>query len=386
MGIIQRIAARLGYTPLTSELSTAYASRFADDALAQITLDDWLGALPESVAVTRRNALQVSTVAAARHVIASTNGRLPLVADAGGVRLETQPQLLGQVERGVPLATTMTWTYDALLFYPCTWWRVTERDWYGWPIWAEWLDRSRVDQDDAGRVVKIDGEPVKPGAPIGRRPEDVIRFDSPLGDGLLSLGRKTIQRALALDLSAALAEDNPVPTVELHNEAGVELTPDEREELLLNWSNSRRKRGVAYTPKGLKVIPHGAAPQQLLIDGRRAISLDVVRHANLPAWAASTAIEGATMTYDNRSLRNWELLDLTLAAYHTAVAGRLSLGDITPRGWQVRVDTDELTRPDEKTRFETYEIGKRAGFIDNAWIAGREGWATTPADTTRSAQ
>lgn len=370
MGILDGIAHRLGYTPLTGELaalSTQYTSRFSDNGyLSDITLDDWLGALPDYVAVNRDNAMTVATVAASRHTIATTNGRLSLYLEKGGVTAPLQPQLLEQAERGIPMSTTMTWTTDSLFFHPCTWWVVTERDAYGWPIWVDNIvDRSRAGLDSAGRLIAVDRKPV--------RPEDVIRFDSPLGDGFLRNARKNIQRAIALDLSAALAEDNPVPTVELHNEGGIPLTEAERETLLDNWQASRRRRGVAYTPKGLKVIPHGQAPQQLLIDGRRAISLDLIRQASMPAWAASTAIEGATMTYDNRSLRNWELIDLTLAPYHAAIAGRLSLPDVTPRGSKVKVGVDELTRPDQKTRFETYKLGIDGGFIDDAWITAQEG-------------
>lgn len=375
MGLLDRLAAALGYTPLTRELSTEYASRFSDnDHLADITLDDWLGDLPDYVAVNRSNAMQVATIAAGRHVIAGTGGRLPLVASQGGVRAALQPALLQQPERGTPRSTTLTATLDALYFHPFTWWHVLERDFYGWPTKVEWVSHARAGLDSQQRLIKVDNVPIDPA--------DVIRFDSPLGDGLLKNARKNIQRAIAIDIAAALAEDNPVPTVELHNESGTELNQEEIDELLDKWSSARRRRGVAYTPKSLKVIAHGQHSQQLLIDGRKSISLDLIRQANLPAWAASTAIEGATMTYDNRNLRNWELLDLTLAPYLTAIGDRLSMPDVTPRGWTVKVDVDELTRPDEKTRFETYEIGKRAGFIDNAWIAAREGWPTVPEEAT----
>lgn len=381
VGFVENTLARIGLMPrphvMAQATSIPYVSRFAqDNHLAHITLDDWLGALPDHVTVTRDAAMRVGAVAAARHIVAGTLGRLPLYLEVGGIRAEHQPRVMRQLERGVPLSTTLTWAYDALMFWPCTWFVVRDRDAYGWPRWYEWIAQHRADIDDAGNLAKVDGEPVAAG--------DVVRVDSPLGHGLLHNARKDIQRAIALNLSAALAEDNPVPTVELHNESGIELTNDEREQLLTNWSAARRKRGVAYTPKGLKVIAHGTAPEQLLIDGRRAIALDLIRHANLPAWAASTAVEGATMTYDNRAMRNWELIDLTLAPYMKAFADRFSMNDLTPRGSAVRVDTSELTQPDQKTRFETYALGKQHGFIDNAWIAAQEGWATVPKEAPRT--
>ena len=56
------------------------------------------------------------------------------------------------------------------------------------------------------------------------------------------------------------------------------------------------------------------------------------------------------------------------------------MNDLTPRGSRVQVDTGELTMPDQETRFRTYGIGKKFGFIDNAWIAQQEGWATVPKE------
>lgn len=357
-------------------LGDGYASQYAGDHLAEITLEDWLGALPDYVAVNRQNAITIASVDAARNAIAPTVGRIPFYAEKGGRRVPQaqQPALLvGSLEAGVPRSTTMTWTVDAMFFQPCTWWHVLDRDYYGWPRLVEWVSLSRAGLDKDGRLVKVDRQPVAP--------ENVIRFDSPLGDGFLKNAAKDIRRAIAINLAAAKAEDSPIPAVELHDELGVDLAPGDRDKLLDAWAAARRTRGVAYTPKGIKVIPHGKPADALLIDGRKQISLELIRHASLPAWAASTAVEGATMTYDNRALRNWELLDLTLSPYITAIEERLTMPDVTPSGWAVKGDTDQFTRDDMKTRFEAYEIGKRGGFIDNEWIAEQEGWADVPADT-----
>lgn len=344
-------------------------SPFADNShLADLTLSELYG-YAETIRATRSRAMQVPTIIAGRNVIAGTLGRLRLYTEKDSVRLPKQPTLFSQFERGVPCSTTMTWTIDSLIFYPCTWWHVLERDVYGWPVWVEWVPQGKAGLDSDGNLIKIGDKPVKP--------EDVIRFDSPTGSGLLVDGARTIRRAIAIEEAAALAEDNPVPTIELHNE-GDSLTKDEIEELLEMWQASRRRRGVAYTSKNVKAIPHGQNPSQLLVEGRRAISLDLIRAMTVPAWAASTAVEGATMTYENRQSRNWELIDLALAPYMAAIVERLSMPDVTPRGHRVKFDTDDLTKPDQKTRFETYAIGKDKGFIDNEWIAQQEGWATTP--------
>lgn len=348
------------------------------DHLYKIALEGFLGALPDYVAVNEANALQLGTVDSAHARISGTLGRLTPYAKQGGSRVPQPagPALLrnGSLELGVPRSTTLRHTFGALFFQPCTWWVVRKRDFYRWPELVEWVPLNKAGLDSDGRLVKITG-----GAPFDPD-RDVIRFDSPLGNGFLRNARRDIQRALAISLAAAKAEDSPIPAVELHDELGVQLPQKDIDDLLDKWAEARRKRGVAYTPKGLKVIPHGQPADRLLIDGRRAINLELVRHSQLPAWAVQNAVDGATMTYDNRSLRNWELLDLGLAPYVSAFTDRLSMPDVTPRGWEIDLDTDDFTKPDMNTRFEAYAAGKNAGFVTNQMIAEWEGWATVPPE------
>lgn len=366
VGIFDTVAKRLGFTRLVSEqaqLGVASPWR-SDDILHQVTLAE-LYELSDNVPVTRLNALTVGTVAAGRQIIAGTVGRIPLFTEQRGLRMPNQPQLMQQPERGLARSTSITWLVDDLIFYPCAWWHVTDRDAYGWPTWVERVKQSDARLDADGRLIGIGNRPVKD--------ENVIRFDSPTGEGLLAHAKKTIRRALAIEIAAAFAEENPVPSIDLHDEGDTQLTREQVNDLVEQWREARRKGGVAYTPKSVRATAMGAHSSQLLIDGRRALSLDLVRHMGLPAWAASTAVEGATMTYDNRAMRNWELIDLTLGPYLAAIADRLSLPDVTPRGWATRFDLDTLTRPDAKTRFETYAIGLDKGFIDQAYIDAQEG-------------
>ncbi len=363
-----RIGAAFGFARLNVESPWADTSSLVTADLA--AMYGWADE-HQAFRITRKRAMQIATISAGRNVIAGMGGRLPMFAQKAGVNVEPQPSLLGQLERGLARATTMTWVYDDLLFHPLCWLHVTERDFYGWPMWVKRVPHDQAKLDAAGNLIGYGNVEVKPA--------DVIRIDSPLGSGLLIDAERTIQRIITIEVAAALAEDNPVPTIELHND-GDKLDAKEKEELLDLWSAARRKRGVAYTSKGVKAIEHGQNPAQLLIEGRRALSLDAVRHLNLPAWAASTAVEGGDLTYDNRSLRNWELIDITLSPFFAAVDGRLSLPDVTPRGWNTVTDTDQLTTPDQKTRFEAYGIGKQYSFIDNDWIAAQEGWARVPKD------
>ena len=350
--------------------ATAVSSPWADTSnLAQHTLAE-LFQLADGVGVTRDRAMRIPTVAKGRRMIAGTVGRLSLVSTKRGRRTPFQLPLLAQPERDRPLSATLTWTADALMFYPRTWWIVTERDSAGWPRWVRWLDWADAEQDSDGRLVKAWGQPVTS--------RDVITFEG-IDAGLLHDGRETIQRTIVINKAASLAEANPVPSVDLHWD-GEDIDDDDIDKLIARWVTARKSHGVGYSSKGLKVSALGLQPEQLLIDGRRALLAELVRQIGLPAWAADVAVEGQSMTYTNRASRNWELIDLACAPIMTAITGRLSMQDVTPQGWQTSFVTDELTRDDIKTRFETYRVGlgqtdQHRAFITLDQIAEWEGWA-----------
>lgn len=374
MSIFDKALAAIGYAPVARSLAVDVLKSpwSSSDELTKWTMDDVFGIPfdPTSVRVNRATAMRIATVAKARNAVATTVGRLGLYNQKGNLRAPQQMSLLAQPERNVPLSTTLTWTVDALIFYPCTWWHVVDRDAYGWPKWVEWIDRGRVTLDKDGRLTKIDNVEVDP--------KNVIRFDSPLGTGLLDIARDTIARAIKINRAAANAEENPVPSIDLHHEdANATLTKTEIADLVEQWRQARIKGAVAYTPKSIKANTMGAQPEQLLIDGRKQIQLELARHLNVPAWVLDVELGGSSLTYQNRQSRNAELIDLALSPYMQAIVGRLSLGDVTPQGWRVLFDTDDLTKPDQKTRFDTYAIGIDKGFVTKEQVVAWEGWDTT---------
>lgn len=380
-GVFSRVGTALGLRPsaaVSLAMSTELAAPWADDStLVDVTpdqwLDLWLGGDLSALRMTRNRAMGIGTVAKVRHVIAITVGRLTLVTKREGVVMPAR-QILWQPERGRTRFQSIVDLVDELIFHPRAWWVVVERDAYGWPSWVELVKYAEGGMNNDGTRLLRTGKTSVPAA-------DVIEFPSPLGNGVLIDGAETLRRAYAINKAAALAEDNPVPTVELHNTSPEPISPEEKEALLDGWSNSRRKRGVAYTSKGVEVKTHGVHPEQLLIEGRKAINLEITRQMNASAWIADVAVEGSTLKYENRALRNWELLDLNCAPYLSAIAERLTLGDVTPRGWVVEFDTDALTRPDEKTRAETAKVWIEAG-ADPGEVLAREGLSVRSGGAT----
>lgn len=362
--LIDRIAAALSPTSRATEV---LASPWADPShLAHITLESLYG-LVDTRPVTRSRAMRVAAVSKARRIIAPRIGTLPLQAVKAG-RPAPAPAIITQPEDGLPRSVTITWTVDSLFFYGRAWWKVTRRGHDGFPMAVEWIPEGQATVTD-GQLTAAYGKPVDP--------RDAIRFDAP-DSGLLIDAAETIRRAVTLNRSAERAEQNPIPIVNLKNN-GEDLSDDEIDAMIARFETKRANSAVGYTSRGLEVQTFGAPPENLLIDARKQIVLEIARHTGIPAHRLDVAIEGSSLTYTNRQSENQQLIDDVLAPYLTAVADRLSLDDITPHGTTVVFDTDELTTPPIGERMQSWATAIDAGIMTIDEVREREGLTPTPA-------
>lgn len=333
--------------------------------LENVTFDMLYG-IGVSGSVGRSAALGVATVAAGRDVLTGRLSRCPLVElDSNGQPSATQPALLLQPEAGRPRSQTMIWTFDAMFFHGRSFWEVTEREATGFPKRVRLVPEDQAETNDQGQMVKAFGADVEP--------RNSMRIDGP-HEGLLNRGADTIRRAIRLNRAAAKAENNPVPSVDIHND-GEDLSKDEIDQLLGRWIKAREATGVGYSSKQVKVNTLGQAAEQLMIDGRKAITLELLRHmgaASNPEIAAAAA-EGTSLTYTNKASREAALIDNYLRPYMTALEDRLSMDDVRPHGRKVRISTDELTREDTATRYGNYKAGKELEIITTDDIKKAEG-------------
>lgn len=329
-------------------------SPWADTSTLEKATFDHLLDMQENLPVTRNRAMKLPVIAKARRIIATNIGKLPLtVAGSDGLPLPHQPLITTQPEPGLSRVTTLTWTADALMFYPFAFWLITSRDYQGFPKSVRWVPNDRAEVNDSGQLVRAFGERVAA--------NDSIRFDSP-DHGLLTDASDVIRRAIRLNAAASNAEDNPVPAVDLHNE-GDDMTDEEIDTMIARWQRARRGSGVGYSSRSLTVNTLSSPPENLLIAGRREIILELARAAGVPAWAVDAPIEGSSMSYQNRASRNRELIDNSLSPYMEVITGRLSMNDVTPRGQTVEFLTDPMTRPEAKERYEAYKIAIDAGLM-----------------------
>lgn len=327
-------------------------------------------AVPTAGRVSRRQALQVPAVKGARDFVCNSLGGLPLhLLDGDGARIRSS--LFEQPEPDVPRSVTMARTFEDMLFEERAWWRVLARDWRGYPVSVRRLDARSVTVRRDGKVY-VSRNGMHTGTATEWVPDaDLIRFDSPTC-GLLTAGARAIRTCLLLDEAARRNADG-VPPMEFFTPVeGVDPEPDEVETAMGDYNAAKKKRAATYVGAALKHNIVGFNPEQLqMADQRQHAVLEIARLAGLDA--EDLGVSTTSRTYLNGDSRRQDRITRTLGPYATAVEDRLRMGDITPRGQSARFDFGAFLRPDDKTRFEAYEIGLRIGATTAERIAQAEG-------------
>lgn len=287
--------------------------------------------------LSRESVMAIPAMARQRHLIAGQLARCPLVvldaATATDTPLPTQPRWATRTDGTVHPYHRMLWTADDLIFH-------------GWSVWsttrghgdellaADRIPPDRWDMDEVGRI-SVDDELVTA--------DEVIALPGP-HEGVLNFGGNALRRTIANLDAAANAARNPSAYLELHYTGDDDLTDAEIDAHIGRWAKARRGEngGVAWTNKVLEVREHGTHESHLLIEGRNADAVDVSRLVSSPAAMADATNAGASLTYETTAGRNGQFLDYGVSLYMDAIAARLSMDDVVPRGQRVAFDTTQL--------------------------------------------
>lgn len=319
--------------------------------------------------VTRAEALSVPAVLRGRNKICDSVSTLPLT-QFGPDRRAVSLSLLDQIDPDVANVVTLAQTVEDLLFEGISWWRKTGYGWDGFPTSARHLDFSSVSlnppegrspaplpsgYDPRGGVVWVDGVEVE-----GR---ELIRFDSP-NPGLLHTAGRSIRKALLLDRTTEMYADNPRPLDYLS--AGPEaedLDDDEVPGLLAKWRAWRKGGSTAYLPKALiyNSVDSPTPADMQLVELQKQAWLEIANAIGLDP--EDLGVSTTSRTYFNAVDRRQTTVNEVYSPYMQAITSRLSMGDVTKRGYRVAFDLDDYLRADPLTRWQTYEIANRMGAI-----------------------
>jgi hypothetical protein len=384
---VVELAARRLATASTYVLPSPLSTASLDPALAAA-----FGISTASDTVTRREAMGIPAVRRARQIIAGTIGTFEWQALRGDdVVLDgTTAALLAQPDPDCTPQFVYSWTVDDLIFHGISWWHVTDRDTRDYPAAVERVARERV-------LVQYEGDRYRAyldGREIPDR--DLIRFDGP-DEGVLNLPGTALRTALMLDSAVRRFARLDVPlgyltpregARELSTEPGsaglgTPEAPDDRSEvelLLDTWEDARQRRSTGYLNAATAYETVQLDARQIqLAEAKQEQTGDIARMFNLPPRYVA-APQASSMTYSTTEGDRRELYDLTLRQYVTAIAQRLSMGDVSPRGQRVAPDVLSWLHGDTLAVLQAGQIGIATGVLDAEEVRTR--WLKLPAAST----
>ena len=304
-------------------------------------------------AISRAAAMSVPAVAAGRDLVVGTLAPLGLALIRDDVEQPT-PTLLERPDPRFTRYEWLAWVLDDLIFESeCICW-IRTRTWNGYPGSLERLDPTSLNLTKVGDLEYMD-------CVIPR--QDLVRFGGG-GDGIRYSGRRIIRTALRLEQAARNDAETPLPALDLHNN-GPDLDAVTKTELLDGWRQARASTGggVAYTNSSLEARPLGwSSADRQLVEGRRYVAVEIARLMGLDAADLDAAQAGSSITYQNTVSQVRNRLQ-RLAGYRAAIEQRLSMPDLTPRGYTVRFDTDEISGDEVATRYGAYAVAIASGVL-----------------------
>lgn len=300
------------------------------------TLDDYIYG---RAAISRQEALAVPAVKRARDLICGGIGQFPLcLLDPDG-----KPQdwsLLSQPEAGIARSVSITRIVEDMLLTERAWWHVTHVGWHGKPA-----EVVRLTPETVTVVPQYVSYPYGQ-AKVWPEISGLIRIDSPNG-GLLTASAG-IRAYIALARISMQAVDG-APPIDWFTAGDDSDDPedDEVQDTLDDWATARRLRRTAFVPNHLKYNRDGFNPEQLqMSDAREFAITEIARLTGIDAEELS--VSTTSRTYFNAQDRRRDRLESVLGPYMTAIEGRLTMEDVTPRGYRVVFDTSSYLRLDDQ--------------------------------------
>lgn len=316
---------------------------------------------------TREAALGVPAVLRGRNMLCNI-ATLPLrLLDPA--RKPVRDPLFDQIDPQTANVVTLAATVEDLIFDGLGWWEVLERGWNGYPTSARHVDSQRVTINppqgyqnrlpsgfDPASTIWVDGKP--------RKDQDFIRFDSP-NPALLIAGRRAIRRAILIEDTAAMYAEDPRPfDYFTPSDNAAALDEESVRSILSSWIAARRKRATGFVPETVKYntvqSPNPADLQLVQLQQRAA--LDIANAIGIDP--EDLGISTTSRTYQNATDRRQDRVNDVLSAYMRAITDRLSMGDVTRRGYRVVFDLDDYMRADPTTRWATYKTSVDLGVRD----------------------
>jgi len=302
-----------------------------------------------SVGTAEERALSIPTITRSRSMLTTMVGGLDLKQYTLAWNGEDYEKIYVEGEswmtRPDPRVTRqfmIAQTVSDLMFYGAACWYVLDRYSTGFPSKFQWLPMGNITTPD-NAPPQYFGNPAAVefnGVELDR--SRVVFFLAP-DQGIIYTGSRTIDIALRLDQAARRFALTEVAMGYLQQTEGSEpLSGEELAELASSWSNVRNKSAIGALNASVKYVEFSGDPQKLqLTEARQHSALELSRLAGVPAYLVS-APTSSGMTYNNAQEQRVDLWIWGAKPYATAIAERLSMDDILPRGRHVEFDTSDI--------------------------------------------
>lgn len=216
---------------------------------------------------------------------------------------------------------------------------------------------------DSALVFHVPSRWVTPGNPLGMSPLEK--------SGLVSLAK------MAQDFGRDWFLRGAVPSAILRSDK--ELTTEQADDLLARMVARFRRRQPAVIGKGMEYekISVPANESQFLETIRSAAS-DIAISFNLPPTKIAAAVSGQSVTYQNLEQSTQQYLMDSINPDLVVIQESIARHQRAPQ--YCRWSTGAFLRADLKTRYEAYQIGLEAGFLDKDEVRAWEDLAALPSE------
>ena len=234
---------------------------------------------------------------------------------------------------------TLSVTTRDLIMQGRAFWIVTSRYANGFPATFQWLPAANVStpNNEGPQWFGAPDEIMFNGVPLN--PRDVITFLSG-SQGIIYTGSRAIQCAIRLDEAAARFASNEIAAGYLQQKGGEPMSGDELAEMAAAWAQNRRENAIGALNEFVNFEEFGSDPSKLqLVEGREYSAKDLSRLMDIPAYLLAVDQAGS-MTYSNAQEARRDLIEFGARPLLHAIAERLSMDDVLPRGRHVEFDTD----------------------------------------------
>jgi HK97 family phage portal protein len=334
---------------------------------------------------TLADALSLPPVARAVDLLCSHAATLAVIAYRDGEPLTEQPRVVTRPEAYYRRYDTVYATTYSLVTEGDAFWRITSRDYDGWPTGFRVVPvsevRTRWDRYGAGALYGIGADEDLPARELvhiikGRQPGEV-RGTSPLRAVLPRLAVIAAAEAFA----SAYFESGGIPEVVLKSIP--ELTRDEAVQLrdqyrLADPDNPGAPQPIRVVSGGVDLVfPNVDPASSQLQETRSYAATEVARALGIPGPLMLIETSGSTITYANAQAALTELYRETLyPSYLDSIESAWS--DLVPATQAVRFELRELLVADIQTRSAVYSQYIADGVLSAPEVRALEGWPRAP--------